>query len=125
MSEHTKGELSVSAWIEAPNNKAKPSIVSDGVTVAITHPAPICKWGECEANAKRIALTWNCHDELVEALVSMNKLVCHAQEILQIYLVPGDTRIQSDNEAVSELLGLLDGIEQRETQSNAKEAIRL
>jgi len=54
----------VSTWIEQPNNRTKPMVAAGGVTVAITHPAPICQQDECGANAHLIAAA----PELYEAL---------------------------------------------------------
>ena len=74
---------------------------------------------EMKANAHLIAAA----PELLEALELINKLVCDAQEILQIYLVPGDTRIQSEEQAINGLLGLFDGEQQRIAQGKTKAAI--
>lgn len=57
--EHTPEPWSTSTWVEQPNNRTKPMIVSGGVAVAITHPAPICRQDECEANAHRIVACVN------------------------------------------------------------------
>ena len=63
---HTPGKLKV---FDAPNGKVIGiGRASDGYAVA---DAGFGIWGEnsdeARANAARIALTWNCHDELVAA----------------------------------------------------------
>lgn len=68
MSKHTELPWGVSTWIEQPNNKTKPMISAKGVTVAITHPAPICQESECEANARLIVNAVNNYERLREAL---------------------------------------------------------
>ncbi len=55
---------------------------------------------ESEANAKRIALTWNCHDELVEALENA------------LYLLENEDKIHEyDNQFSGETM--IDGKEHR------------
>lgn len=68
---HTPTPWNVSTWVEQPNNRTKPMVAAKGVTIAITHPAPICQESECEANARHIVKCVNYHDRLVEALRDM------------------------------------------------------
>lgn len=67
----TSGPWSKSYWIEQPGNRYKPMVAAGGVTVAITHPAPICQQDECEANAHLIAAA----PELYEALESLVRCI--------------------------------------------------
>ena len=66
MSEHTKGEMLAKPDL---GNHLRWHLFIEGMSIARTS-----NWlytdsqAEERANAKRIALTWNCHDELVGAL---------------------------------------------------------
>lgn len=52
--EATQGEWVESSWISQPGSRVSPMVASGGVTVCITHPAPVCPQRECEANARLI-----------------------------------------------------------------------
>ena len=57
---HTPGEL-----YAAEDFNGRPVVKGDGsVSIAACYHPPV---GDGKANAARIALTWNCHDELVAA----------------------------------------------------------
>lgn len=50
----TPGPWVVSRWLDGRGG-SKPMVAARGVTVAITHPAPVCDTEQCEANAELIA----------------------------------------------------------------------
>lgn len=75
MSRHTDTPWNLSTWIEQPNNKTKPMISAKGVTIAITHPAPICLEDECEANARHIVHCVNNHERLKHLVSSLVEFV--------------------------------------------------
>ena len=77
-------------------------------------------YGEQMANAAFIIRAVNSHDALVEALEAEDILIRKAQELLCLYLHPDSGK--DANEVVSELLGLLDGPEQRAAQGKARTA---
>jgi hypothetical protein len=70
----------------------KAKVIADGTTVYIDGGIQVhiayCHDGDGdpltdvgEANAKRIALAWNCHDELVEALELLTKFAEDASSL--------------------------------------------
>ena len=63
MSDYTKGE----AREITDSDMVRIQVGQMGYPLADCHDS-IKGEDECIANAKRIALTWNCHDELVAAL---------------------------------------------------------
>ena len=83
MSEHTKGEMQVcldTFNIADPPESSMCSLVVNGDDYIAT----VEDMDEWEANAKRIALTWNMHDELVEALetgIIFSKSLKHTSSI--------------------------------------------
>lgn len=50
----TPGPWITSLWLDGRGG-SKPMVAAGGITVAVTHPAPICDTDECEANATLIA----------------------------------------------------------------------
>lgn len=64
----------VSTWIEQPNNRTKPMVAAVGVTVAITHPSPICQQDECEANAHLIAAAPELYEALIQARSELEEI---------------------------------------------------
>ena len=72
MSEHTKGEMLAKPDL---GNHKRWHLFIGGISIAKTS-----NWLDTDsqeeeiANAKRIALAWNCHDELVEALEDISTL---------------------------------------------------
>ena len=76
---------------------------------------------EARANAAFIVRAVNCHDELVEALDSLNRLVTDAQDKLCAYLHP-DSSID-DAQLANLMLEHFDGTRQREVQKAARDAI--
>lgn len=67
---HTPGQLVMHSgmlWIDGPD--VYPNGESDGIPIArMDRDTPHTFGAERDANAKFIALAWNCHDELVAAL---------------------------------------------------------
>ncbi len=76
---------------------------------------------ELEARQAKVAAKIAAAPELYEALETSDALIVKAQSILAEYIVP-DSGI-SDSEVIGSLLGLLDGPEQRITQSVTKAAL--
>lgn len=70
---HTPGELHVSAFEILSGGSTRMLMGDDNFSIAY-----VGERSETEnvANAARIALTWNCHDELVAALRSSHKFLC-------------------------------------------------
>lgn len=75
---------------------------------------------ESRANAYLLSEAPN----LYAALEGDERLIKEAQNILRMYLEPGERRIQSPEQAISALLGLLDGPKQREIQGASEAALR-
>ena len=71
------------------------------------------------SSSKEIARQRAIIDDLVAALEDTNRLIRKAQDILSLYLQPDGDK----DEAIEELLGLLDGPEQREIQNKSFAAL--
>lgn len=69
--------------------------------------------GVLPEHAERICTCHNAHDDLVAAGKSQTEIIRRAQTILTHYLRPDGP---SDSETLNELLGLLDGPDQRAAQ---------
>ena len=74
---------------------------------------------QADANARLMSAS----PDLLKALKAENDLVCEAQNLLAMYLEPGDRRIQSPEDLVNSLLTHFDGPRQRRVQGNAQAAI--
>jgi len=61
--------------------------------------------------------------ELVSALEGQERIIHHAQQLLTMYLEPGDHRIQTPEDAINSLLSLFDGPSQREAQEASTTAL--
>lgn len=99
--------------------KAEPGYVGAKHRVFVTHPTQdgFLPWSD--ADAEFIVCACNAHEDLVEAVQETNRLIRKAQDILCDYLIPdGDA-----DTAISALLELLDGPEQREIQKKAQAAV--
>jgi hypothetical protein len=72
--EHTKGQLQVLITDSEAMKGANCVLISDNGDQIARCMAPFpfdTSWNERDANAHRLALAWNCHDELLEACESM------------------------------------------------------
>ena len=64
----TKGEWKTSFWIDQPGNVVKPMVMSDGLTIAITHPCPAVSEEECQANANVMAASKDLYEALKDII---------------------------------------------------------
>ena len=85
---------------------------------------PVCKVEEFITEPKGVLELMNkgdCHDDLLEALENEEVLINHCQSVLEDYLIPNS--LDAD-EAIRQLIALLDGPDQRKTQDSARAAIK-
>ena len=62
---------------------------------------------------------------LIEALKGLTDLITRTQNYCRMFLEPGEHRIQTERQLISAIIGLMDGLEQREAQKKAFSIIAL
>ena len=77
-SNHTKGSLQVLITDGETMKGANCVLISENGDQIARCSAPFpfdTSWDERDANAHRLALAWNCHDELLKALIDLRQQI--------------------------------------------------